>query len=157
VPQAQEGFSKTAIQETLDLGSDVGGILDELCKSVKGLDKYSAITKDTIEEKDGMFLPGMFQYSLFGFDQIHVYFLSMKWFRVIPLTKILPVPLLPPPSQGLVISKLLDVVQLTKSFDVIPLSDVLIGLDIVTPPAASVTLVEPANGVTKLKLELSWQ
>jgi hypothetical protein len=60
VPQALEGFSKTAIQGTPGLGSDVAGILDKLCKSVTGLDKYLAITKDTIEEKDGMFLPGMF-------------------------------------------------------------------------------------------------
>jgi hypothetical protein len=81
----------------------------------------------------------------------------MKQFRVIVLTEILSVPSLPPPGQGLVIPRLQDVVQLTKTFDVIPLRDVLIGLDIVTPPAAPVTLAGPANGVTKLKLELSWQ
>jgi hypothetical protein len=47
-----------ATHKTIDLGPDVGEVLDELCSSVKGLDKYSAITRDTIEDKDGMFLPG---------------------------------------------------------------------------------------------------
>jgi hypothetical protein len=64
VPKAQEGFSMTAIRETNGtpgLGPDVREFLDELCKGVKGLDKYSAITKDTIEEKDGMFLSGTFE------------------------------------------------------------------------------------------------
>jgi hypothetical protein len=70
MPKAQESFSIAATKETLEILDscpDVGEVLDELCKSVKGLDKYSAITKDTIGEKDGMFLPGKFQLFALGF------------------------------------------------------------------------------------------
>jgi hypothetical protein len=44
--------------DELDLGTETKSFLDDVCRDVKGLDKYAVITREKIEEKDGSFLPG---------------------------------------------------------------------------------------------------
>jgi hypothetical protein len=44
--------------DELDLGPETKSFLDNVCRDVKGVDKYAIITRERIEEKDGSFLPG---------------------------------------------------------------------------------------------------
>jgi hypothetical protein len=44
--------------DELDLGPETKSFLDDVCRDVKGVDKYAIITRERIEEKDGSFLPG---------------------------------------------------------------------------------------------------